>query len=234
MKTLFTFLFLGLVMPYLNAQSFFQDADDFFAKYVSEGRVDYAELNKNPADLNALVKQVAELNLNNKRVTADYMKAFYINAYNILVIKQVVDRYPIFGPLRVEGFFDGISHNVMGKELTLNQLEKETLYKRFPDPRLHFVLVCAAKGCPPIAPFAYTPSGLNEALDDRTRHVLNLEGFIRVQKKRVQLSQIFNWYKGDFGGTSDSEIAFINNYRNKEIDSKMALDYYEYDWSLNE
>ncbi|MEP4535366.1 MAG: DUF547 domain-containing protein [Cyclobacteriaceae bacterium] len=234
MKTLLTFLFLGLLVTHVNAQNFFQEADDFFVKYASDGRVDYAELKENPADLNALVTQIAELNLNNKRVTADFMKAFYINAYNILVIKQVVDRYPIYGPLKVDGFFDGISHKVMGKELTLNQLEKETLYTQFPDPRLHFVLVCAAKGCPPIAPFAYTPTGLSKALDDRTRYVLNLEGFIRVKKKRVELSQIFDWYKTDFERTSDSDIAFINKYRDQKIDLKTSLGYYQYDWSLNE
>lgn len=234
MKTLLTFLFLGLLITQVNAQNFFQDADDFFSKYVSDGRVAYAELKKNPSDVNALAKQIAELNLNNKRVTEDFMKAFYVNAYNILVIKQVVDRYPIYGPLKVDGFFDRVSHDVMGKKLTLNQLEKEVLYAQFPDPRLHFVLVCAAKGCPPVASFAYKPGGLNEALDDRTRHVLNLEGFIRVKKKRVELSQIFDWYNADFERTSDSEIAFINKYRDQKIDSKVSLSYYQYDWSLNE
>lgn len=216
----------------LRAQSFFDKADTFFSQYVDEGSVDYRQIKKEPGQLNVLVKEIAELDLSNRRVTPDYLKAFYINAYNLLVIKQVVDRYPIEGPLKVEGFFDGIRHQVMGRKMTLDELEKGTLYAQFPDPRLHFVLVCAAKGCPPLAGFSYTPTDLDKQLDARAREVLNLDWFIRVNNNEAQVSQIFEWYKGDFEAAEGSVKAYINQYR--EIGEKTKLGYYEYDWSLNE
>lgn len=217
-----------------NSQSLFESVDQFFSQYVEDGKVDYAAIRKNPSSLNSLVKEIAEHNLINKRVTEDYMKAFYINAYNILVIKQVVDRYPIYGPLKVDGFFDKIKNDVMGQQLTLNELEKETLYKQFPDARLHFVLVCAAKGCPPLASYGFNPDNLDAALNKRTEYVLNLDWFIDVKKKSVAISQIFNWYQSDFEKESNSITQFLNTYRTSKIEVDQKITNYEYDWSLNE
>lgn len=216
------------------AQSFFDQANDFFAKNVKDGMVNYAAIKEDPAELRGLVRHIAELDLSNRRVTPEFLKAFYINAYNLLVIKQVVDLYPIEGPLKVDGFFNGIKHKVMGKPMTLDELEKGTLYQQFPDPRLHFVLVCAAKGCPPLVARSYQPDGLDNQLTDRTRAVLNLDWFIVVNNRQTEVSQIFSWYKDDFVKASGSVVDYINHYRDKAIPSDAALNYYEYDWSLNE
>ncbi|MFT6866419.1 MAG: hypothetical protein ACJA08_001250 [Cyclobacteriaceae bacterium] len=223
-----------LVSSIAKAQDIFESADLFFSKYVENGNVNYAGIKKEPKMLDDLVEQIANHNLSNKRVTSDYMKALYINAYNVLVIKQVVDRYPIYGPLKVEGFFNGISHTIIGEEMTLDQLEKGTLYKSFPDPRLHFALVCAAKGCPPIADFAYRPLTVEKLLTERTKYVLNLDWFIVVEKSGVKISQIFDWYKTDFEGTPSTQISFINLYRDSKLKEDTKVRFYDYDWSLNE
>lgn len=217
-----------------KSQNFFDSTDKFLTKYVSDGKVNYDLIKKDPKMLNDLVKEIADHDLTNKRVSSDYMKAFYINAYNILVIKQVVEHYPIYGPLKVDGFFDGIKNNVMGQNITLNELEKETLYKDYPDPRLHFVLVCAAKGCPPLASTAFQPENLEALLQKRTKHVLNLDWFIRVKKSNIEISQIFNWYASDFEKKHGSVKSFLNIYRNEKIGDKQKIKNYEYDWSLNE
>lgn len=222
-----------LLVQMAQAQSFFAKADHFFSRYVSDGRVDYMEIRKQPQLLNELVADIAELDLTNRRVTPGYLKAFYINAYNILVIKQVVERYPIEGPLRVDGFFNRIKHRVMGEEMTLDELEKGILYKQFPDPRLHFVLVCAARGCPPLVSHSYLPEALDQQLTSRTREVLNLDWFIRVNNKNAEISQIFSWYQDDFVQSAGSVIDFINLYREKKLSNRLTIDHYEYDWSLN-
>ncbi len=229
MKYLFLVVFSTIFLN-VNGQSIFDKADDFFSTYVKDGRVDYQAIKADPGSLNELVQEVANYDLSNKRVTPDFEKAFYINAYNILVIKQVVSLIPIYGPLKVDGFFNGIKHTIMGKEMTLDELEKGLLYKRFPDPRLHFVLVCAAKGCPPLASYSYQPEQLDAQLTARTKVVMNLDWFIRSSIKKAELSQLFIWYAKDFGDAA----TFINKYRDQKIGSEMKLSYYEYDWSLNE
>ncbi len=233
MKIYILALFLLLTSSAFS-QDFFESADVFFSKNVKDGMVDYAEIKIDPKMLDDLVNEIANHNIANKRVTADYMKAFYINAYNILVIKQVVDRYPIYGPLKVEGFFNAIQHTVMGEKMSLDELEKGRLYKNYPDPRLHFVLVCAAKGCPPLADFAFRPATVEDLLTQRTKYVLNLDWFIRLEKNRIKISQIFDWYKSDFERTSLTPISFINQYRDQKIKENLGVGFYDYDWSLNQ
>ena len=224
MKTLAAF-FLFLFSYSLHAQEF----DAFFSKNVKDGLVDYGAIKKNPAQLNTLLKEIA----NTPAKKGDYEKAFLINMYNAFVIKGIVDHYPVEGPLKIDGFFDTQTFNFRGKQVTLNQLEKEILMKQFPDPRLHFVLVCAAKGCPKLASFAYSAKELESQIESQTRKVINDPTFIRLEGPSAQVSYIFDWYAADFGG-KDQVIPFIQKYLLKKIKLSPKYTFYDYDWSLNE
>ncbi|MEO1049042.1 MAG: DUF547 domain-containing protein [Bacteroidota bacterium] len=212
---------------------FFSGTDAFLKKYVKNGAVDYKGIKANPTALNNLYKQVGGANLSGKSDAEK--KAFYINAYNVLVVYQVVKNYPIQGPLKVEGFFNNTSHKVAGKTLTLDGVEKGTLFKAYPDARIHFAVVCAAVGCPQLANFAFTPAKVEQQLTTRTKASVDRDYFIRVNdsKKEVQISKIFEWYGKDFGGDSKAILAYINKYRTKKIPSSYKVSYYEYDWNLN-
>lgn len=181
--------------------------------------------------MNQLVAQIGAYDLSS--ASDAETKAFYINAYNILVIKHIIDHYPTKGPLTIEGFFGGLETEVAGQLITLDVLEKETLYKMFPDPRLHFVLVCAAMGCPPLADFAYQPEKLEQQLRDQTSGILNLNQFIRVKELSVGVPKIFEWYAKDFEKESGSVIKYIDQYHVRDL-GESKLTFYEYDWSLNE
>ncbi len=229
--SLLLFLLSSTLFKTLAADTFFEKADTFLSKYVEDGRVDYHSIKNNPELLNDLNEMIAAMDLENK--PRNFIKAFYINAYNLLVIKQVVDKYPIGNPLNVEGFFDGINHKVAGEELTLDQVEKEKNLKVFNDERVHFAVVCAAISCPPLAAFAYFPDNVNEKLEERTRYTLNSDYFIRDRGNNLEISKIFDWYRSDFLREGESIIAYINQYRNDKIAKNRKIDYYEYDWSLN-
>lgn len=227
-----TLLMLGssfVLQAQLNA--FFTDADDFFQTNITDGLVDYENIQQNPLALERLRQQIATIDLN--KVDSHVRKAFFINTYNILVIGQVIDHYPISSPLDVEGFFIEQKHLIAGKELTLNELEKDKLLATYQDARLHFVLVCGALDCPPIINRAYLPNTLEGQLEQQTRLALNNEGFIKIDGEEVALSQIFEWYAKDFGGNKNSAIDFINRYRSSPL-SKSTVRFYNYDWTLNQ
>ncbi len=214
-------------------ETFFDKAHTFFSTNVDEmGSVNYEGIKQDPTLLNELYKELASFNLNGK--SAAFIKAFYTNTYNILVIKQVVDRYPIAGPLKVDGFFDKIEHTVANEVLTLNQVEKDKNLYVTKDARLHFVLVCAAVSCPPLANFAFRPELIEQQLEERTVLALNSESFIRTNKKNIGISQIFNWYKDDFKQDNvKGPAGYINKYRKNQIPANKKLVYYEYNWALN-
>ncbi|WP_020569555.1 DUF547 domain-containing protein [Neolewinella persica] len=233
-KPFFTFalglFFTASVFAAGTPAQFIAKTDALLKANVKNGRIDYTGL-KGSADLGALITDIAETNLST--LEGDDRKAFLINAYNLLVINQALENYPLQSVLKVSGFFDGNKQNVGGRKLTLNQLEKDLLLKEFPDARLHFVLVCGALGCPPITNFAYQPAKLEAQLNKQTKLALDDPTFIRVNGGNAGLSKIFEWYAKDFGGSKANVLGFINKYRTEAISADAKVSYYEYDWSLN-
>lgn len=216
----------------VKSQSFFDQADNFFQTFVQSGLVNYDSIAKNPATLNSLSRQIATFQL--AGTTPPEQKAFYLNAYNILVIKLIVDNYPTEGPMAIPGFFDSKKLTVANREVTLDELEKEILFAAFPDPRLHFVLVCAAVGCPPIANYAYLPEVLEAQIEQKTSDVLNTHWYVRVHKDKTYISQVFDWYREDFVSDTTSVKDYINSFREINIPESHQLENYPYDWSLND
>ena len=237
MKTLLTTLILLFVSVFAQAQTskdaYFTDAHDFFEAFVKEGRVAYDVLQARPQLLNTLVSNIADIDVSG--FNADEKKAFYINAYNILTINSIIKNGIPDSPLSVDGFFDKQTHSVAGAELTLNQVEKEMLLPVYNDARLHFVLVCAAIGCPKLQSYAYVPSKLEEQMQAATVEALNNDYFVRVDNSgnKVELSEIFSWYGGDFLAESESLLSYVNQFREKKIPASYSVGHYTYDWNLN-
>lgn len=234
-KSIFCALFSFTISTVLCADlpSFFQQSDLFFKKYVKNGSVAYAKV-KQTKDAELLYTQVGEMNL--KSSSDAEKKAFYINAYNIIVIHYVSKHYPLKSPLDQSGFFDQVKHNVAGEPMTLNSLEIKKLLAIYNDARFHFALACAAKSCPPLASFAFVPAQLEAQLNERTSLALNNSNWIKVNagQKKVELSKIFEWYKKDFTANNKTELEWINTFRKEKIPATYAVGYYEYDWRLNE
>ncbi|MBG7612599.1 DUF547 domain-containing protein [Polaribacter sp. BAL334] len=218
-----------------------QGLSDFFAKtavflkqHVDHHKVAYSVIQKNKTELEILIQQIATTDLTNEN--EESKKAFFINAYNLIMIKSIVEKYPVKSPLDISGVFDKNQHEIAGMKLTLNDLENKMLRAKYNDARIHFVLVCGANGCPPITNFAYVPEKLENQLNEQTKAAINNPSFIKINtsSKKISVSQIFEWYKDDFITKNSSLITFLNAYLSSPIDEKYRLSYYNYDWSLNE
>lgn len=212
-----------------NLDQFFQKTDLLLLSHVKDGKVDYESI-KEKLTFQELITFIENADLTGKDEST--VKAFRINAYNLLVINQILEIYPTTSVQEKAGFFDRAKYMIEGESMTLNTYEKTKMLKQFDDPRFHFVLVCGAKGCPPIINEAYKPGNLDALMNRQTKLALNDDMF--VQKKEngaVGLSQIFVWYASDFGNSAKNILAYINNYREQE--AKSIDSYYDYDWALN-
>jgi len=240
LKYLFSLAFLCFLHIALIAQSveinndFFNKADAFFGQYVEDGKVDYLSLKKDPSQLLELMKVVDNASL--KGISRPNSLSFYINAYNLTVIKGIVLNYPVRNMEEISGFFDQEKHKITGEYMTLNYLENEIIRPTFKDPRIHFALVCGAIGCPPIIEQAYKPNTLETQLDEQAKIALNNPEFVKVDaaNNTVALSKIFEWYTQDFGKKEKDLIPYINNYRTQPISQDSKISYYPYDWTLND
>lgn len=238
MKKLFILLLVFAINIEISAadlSSFYSKSDAFFKKYITNGKVDYKTIKANSSEITFLYQEINKMNLTN--ASEDEKKAFYMNAYNLIVIYQVSKYYPLKSPLDQSGFFDKVKHNVAGESMTLNSLEIKKLILTYKDPRIHFALACAAVSCPPLASFAFKPATMDAALTTRTKKALNDKDWLKVNasSKKVELSKIFEWYKKDFTmNGAKSIIDFINQYRTTPIPENYKVAHYEYDWALNE
>ncbi len=185
--------------------------------------------------------------------------AWAINAYNFLVIDQVMqhlvgvagdtlDSISRIGP-RPLAVFDEPLITVAGTTYSLNSFERHFLFRDVDrssgtvppglDPRLHFALVCAARGCPPLRPAPYPVGNLDEALDAAVRGALRNPDQLRRDGDTLHLSKIFDWYAVDFGGQPGIR-AFLARYAPDPVREALAggkiahiTADIDWDWSLN-
>tara|TARA_R100000935_G_C2835615_1_gene167896 strand:+ start:1631 stop:2338 length:708 start_codon:yes stop_codon:yes gene_type:complete len=229
-------LLLILISSFSFAQEtskFFDASDKFFKQYVSNGRVKYEEIKQNPNDLHELLSLAEEIKVSTK--DPDVYKAFWINSYNIAVINGIVKQFPVKSPMDIEGFFNVEKHILGQRSVTLDDIEKILLLGNFPEEsRFHFVLVCAAKGCPPLIAEAYKPETLEKQLQLQTVKAMNSSEFVKVEKETLLLSELMNWYQKDFTKGGVSLIDYINKYRKTTLPTNLKIKFHNYNWELND
>ncbi len=227
-------LLISAVAVQAQNSKFYSSVDHILKTYVKHGMVNYSALKADPTKLNEVVEMIKYTEL--KTLNDDEFVAFIVNAYNILAINNVVNRYPIEGPLKVKGFFSDKSFSIGSVALGLDDLEKKILFGKSKDARLHLALSCAAVGCPPLSNDVFLPKTIDAQLKEQAIISINDPSFIRIDriKKEVQLSQIFEWYSHHFGNSKSQKIAFLNKYLKEPISNDYKVKYYNYDWNLND
>ena len=210
--------------------------DKILQAHVKNGRVNYAAIKARDLDtLDAYIKAIGCADL--EGLNRQGKLAFYLNAYNALVIKSVIHRMPLASVKGIKGFFDGARHKVAGKSLTLNDLENKIIRPRFKEPRIHFALVCAARSCPPLMSRAFTAKSVNRDLERLTRRFLNASTGVVIKDGKVAASQLFSWYAEDFVKAAGSVAAYLAKYRPGDAEALGAkglkIAFLEYDWKLN-
>jgi hypothetical protein len=215
-----------------DLQTFLTKTNTFLAEHVKDGKVAYSTIHKDQTNLNEILEIANAITV--EVADAKNFQAFWINAYNIGVIKGIIANYPTKSPLDIAGFFDKTTYNLGGKIITLNDIEHKLLRGNFKDARFHFVLVCGAIGCPPLINEAYMPVKLEAQLETQTTMALNGD-FLKVdsKKKKVEASEILKWFKDDFTMNGTKEIDFINKYRTEKVPENSKISYFPYNWNLN-
>lgn len=217
--------------------------DAVLKQHMKNARVDYAGLKAHPQDLNRYLSQVAAVSKADfKKWSEPQQIAFLSNAYNAYTLKLIIDHYPLksikdIGNI-INGPWDQSVVKLFGETMDLNTVEHKILRVDYAEPRLHFALVCAAKGCPPLRGEAYVGARLEEQLVDQAKTFLTetAKNRIATSERVVYLSPIFKWYGGDFEKKSGSVLAALKPYwpGNATATDGFKIRYTDYDWSLNE
>lgn len=206
-------------------------------KFVTDGRVNYAGLLNERAELDAYVASVGEVSFEQYRAfTKSEKLALMINLYNAAAIQFVLNHWPVESIQDVGGLFSSPWNmkfvNLFGREASLGMIEHDVLRADFKEPRIHFALVCASLGCPTLRSDVYTDIKLNQQLAEQERHFLTQRPKEnRFENGVLYISPIFKWFKEDFNDNEGVRTLFQVYYPEVKIDTR--IDYTEYDWGLN-
>jgi Protein of unknown function, DUF547 len=180
--------------------------------------------------------------------------ALWINAYNAYTIQLIVahnEKQSIrninksLGFLKAYGPWKEKIAVIGGVAYGLDEIEQDIIRRRFQEPRIHFALVCAAMGCPPLRSEAYTATKLDAQLDEQARtFLLNspTKNRVDVAARTVYLSPIFVEFRDyikDFGGSNASVGKFVAKFyapgaeRDLLTSGNFKVAVTDYDWTLN-
>ncbi len=221
--------------------------DHLLSKYVDDaGGVDYRAWKSSSVDRQDLTVYLNHLSNARTELAATQQAklAFWINAYNAVTIDGILREYPTSSirnhTAKIFGYnvWDDLQLFVGGKPYSLNQIEHEIL-RKMNEPRIHFAIVCASKGCPRLLREAYTADKLDNQLSTNAKHFFAQKLNFAVAGNTITLSSILDWFNADFGDTDEKLLGRIYQWlpvsQQQSIRGKaFTIRYAEYDWSINE
>jgi hypothetical protein len=218
-----------------------ESLDRLLQKYVNDrGLVAYAAWKNNETDLAALDAYLTQFAAKpTTPATGNDQAASLINLYNATTIRWIIANYPTASIQALPDSFGTKRHDIGGAKVSLNDIEHGSV-RPLLGYRAHAVLVCAARSCPPLQRFAYTPDQLDEQIDTAYRAWLSREDLNRFlpAENKVEISGIFNWFAEDFekvGGVKKVLAKYApEKYHDFLAGGDYEITYLPYNWGLND
>ncbi len=203
---------------------------------VHKGRVNYAAIKSHPEFKPYIESLKAKPSFNNQNDELTY----WINAYNALVIKGILDGGSPSTFFGRKSFFKGDEYQLAGMSINLNDLERKIIIP-IGEPRIHFAINCASSSCPKLRPQVFTANELESQLEHAANDFINdtMRNYFDAKMKVAHISKIFDWFEEDFVKHSGSVQKYLSQYVNdadiaKQLrNEEYKIKYLKYDWSLN-
>jgi hypothetical protein len=240
---------VAALAPGAGAATFDHSAFDALLKaHVVDGMVDYGAFAASK-EFQTYLDSLKSADL--EALDEDERLALWINAYNawtIRLINKHEEKESIRNInktlfLKLKGPWKEEFAEVAGKVYHLDNIEHDIIRKQFDEPRIHFALVCAAMGCPPLRSEAFTGAKLDAQLQDQSEEFLlrtPSKNRVDVAKRTVYGSMIYvKYYRDDFGGTDEAIGKYLAGFypdgpeKQLLLSGDLQLKTTDYDWTLN-
>lgn len=239
-----------------------RNLDQILDLYVRDGYVYYRALRQERRLLDAYLNGVATASVDS--ASRDEQLAFWLNAYNALALRTVIDHAPIPqrsreyppGSIRqIPGAFERLTHRVGGRTLTLDQIE-QTILPAFKDPRVYFALGRGAVGSGRLRSEAFTAAGLERQLAEVANECVTHAQCVAIDRtqNKVMVSSIFSWREKEFSAAYADKAApafssrspieravlafveprLLTTERDFLATNEFRVEYAPFDWSLND
>jgi uncharacterized protein DUF547 len=180
--------------------------DEILDLYVRDGEVYYRALKTERAKLDGYVASLASQAVD--KLPREERVAFWLNAYNALVLQTVINNYPIAkrsaafptnSIRQIPGAFERMPHRVAGRSVTLDQIE-QTVLPEFKDPRVYLALGRGAQGSGRLRSEAYAADRLETQLSEVARECTTRHQCLSIDREAdaISVSSIFSWREKEF------------------------------------
>ena len=209
------------------------------SSYVDDaGNVNYKGIVKNPFALNEYLNFIEQISPDSHPdyfKTEDSKKAYWINVYNALILKIMIEN-PGKDILDI-GY---IGHDVFlkrfkvgNKRISPSFIENKIL-RKMKDPRIHFAINCASKSCPPLGNRILLETDLDKQLDQKAFKFINNTDnvFINHKEQTIYLNKIFKWFEKDFENLKSYISIYLDDI-DMDLIKNYNIKFFKYDWSKN-
>jgi hypothetical protein len=122
--------------------------------------------------------------------------------------------------------------------VSLDAIEHKILRKTWGTPEVHYAINCASYSCPNLPVKAWEAATLKADLEAAAKAYINSPRGVQVTAKGLTVSEIYNWFEADFGGSKAAVTEHLLKYAKPELAAKIRANpkivRYQYDWSLND
>ena len=207
--------------------------DKLLKKYVSpSGKVNYKGFKSEMATFQAYLDHLAA-NPPQADWSRNKIRAYWINAYNAFTVKTILDNYPLKSITNLGKPWDKKFIKIGGSTYSLNDIEHNILRAKYFDSRIHFAVNCASFSCPKLLNKAFTEANVSAQMGSLASIYINDSRHNKITAEKAELSQIFEWYQGDFT-KKGSLIDYINKYSKVKLNPDAEVTFKAYNWNLNE
>jgi hypothetical protein len=219
----------------------------FLSGAVKPSGVNYTTLKARTDVLDRYLAQVAEADPSS--FSSSEKLAFYVNAYNAYTLKTMLTAGPPASIRDLDGgkVWSTRTFRVGKVDMTLDQMEHGQA-RKLADGRVHAVVNCASKGCPPLPAEPLRASTAQAQLDAAAAVWAKTNAF-RIDGTTVSLSRVFDWFGDDFAavkgerdlpgiaGKEEQAVWFLARHVDAATREKLlavtGAGWADYDWALN-
>ncbi len=250
------FLTVFILLPASGRAFDHQVWDELLKTHTEDGLVDYASFQNDSDKLDQYLKSLSEYPLAMlAEETREGRIALWVNAFNALVIQEVLRHYPVDSVSQIENFWEEKRPVVSGLVYNFKEIRDEILRNTFRDERALLALSAGEMSSPPLRSEAYEGSRLAEQFSDQMNFFLTHVRYNKLVegKKKLRLSPLLKEFAGDFllgygrsegvGKFSAEEFAVLNfvkihlkdpKIQDWIVQSKYKVSYLKKDERLND
>lgn len=211
--------------------SIFNETQSFFSIDSPSGLYHYEDLSHHQLKIDTIITHYLQISLEN--VSTNFRKAYYLNLYELLFMKQLANNYPTHYITDIDDIFTKKIITLENKRYSLNTLRIEKIKPLFQQPDYLLLIPYGGYSDHNFDGTAFKEHNFESQKSRKLTSILNHPSYIRVKPKSelIMLPELFKWFKNEFNSEKDIRN-LINTYRATPLPTSYDIQHYPWSWKI--